>query len=287
MGIDGGGPMWRVSTPAILFLSTVPLWFTSALHAAVPQGFSWVNLETDKTTMALVRRSVHDNSVTAIREVGVQDGFALVMAVSREQGDPTPDYDRWSIYSLVLATGKTRLLLTGYGVKIHDWIGPSGEELAITYYDCWECEPATLFTTLRLVKGSGWVARWPDERRDAESPKPGALVLTSDVGEPYDDTEAQQVFAVVARPSTGFAAGYWLHTKEIKTGKLDDDVLRYSVDPSTGKDRVESLKGLAALKWKRQICGRSDVLPQLGFGQDSKACRSVLRTAQVSKAISQ
>ena len=91
-------------------------------RADVPPGFSWVNLESDKTTMALVRRALHDPSVSAIREVGVEDGFALVMTAYREAGAPTPDYDRWSIYNVSLKTGMSKVLVSGYGVTLLDWI---------------------------------------------------------------------------------------------------------------------------------------------------------------------
>jgi hypothetical protein len=125
---------------ATLFVSTVLLLFTKFSVADAPTGFSWVNLESDKATMTVVRHALHDTSISAIREVGVEDGFALVMTASRETGAPTPDYDLWSIYNISLTTGKSRPLVSGYGVKIVDWIGVAKDELAVTYYDCWECE---------------------------------------------------------------------------------------------------------------------------------------------------
>jgi len=166
--------------------------------ADVPAGFSWVNIESDKTTMTAVRHALHDPSITAIREVGVEDGFALVMAASRESGAPTPDYDRWSIYNVSLKTGMSQVLVSGYGVRLIDWIGASQDELAITYYDCWECEAATIFTTIYLKKDVGWGARWSNKTKDSAYPQPGAVVLMTDIGE--DDEEVELVFAVVAQP---------------------------------------------------------------------------------------
>lgn len=153
--------------------------------ADVPAGFSWVNLESDNATMNVVRKALHDPSITAIREVGVEDGFALMMTVSREAGAPTPDYDRWSICNVSLKTGMSRVLVSGYGAKLLDWIGANRDELAITYFDCWECEAATLFTSLRFKKGVGWRARWSNKTLDSAYPQPGAVALMAD--DDWDD----------------------------------------------------------------------------------------------------
>ena len=241
----------------------------------VPAGFSWVNIESDKTTMAAVRRALHDPSITAIREVGVEDGFALVMTAYREADAPTPDYDRWTIYNVSLRTGMSRVLVSGYGVKLLDWIGAAQDELAITYYDCWECEAATIFTTIHWKKGVGWRARWSNKTRDYAYPQPGAVALMTDIGE--DDNEVDLVFGVVAQPKGGFAVGSWVHSHDAKSGKTDDDVERYSIDPVTKEDRIEKLNGGAALNWEHEICTESNISTKPSTGQDSKACRSVLR----------
>jgi hypothetical protein len=257
---------------------TIFLLLARVSQADLPHGFSWVNIETDKAIMAKVRHVLHGTSISVIREVGVEDGFALVMTASREAGAPTPDYDQWSIYNIVLDTGKSQLLISGYGVKLLDWIGPAKNELAVTYYDCWECEAATLFTTLHFTKGSGWSARWPQEKQNAENPQPGAVALMTDVGDPYDGDDVDQVFAVVSGPRDSFAVGSWTHSRNTKTGKIDDGVERYSIDFATGRDRVEKLGGQAALNWERRICASTNIIVQPSIGQASKACREILRT---------
>ena len=82
-----------------------------------PPGFSWVNIESDKTTMATVRRKLHDPTITSIREVGIMGGFALVMTASRDKDAPTDD-DRWTIYNVALGAGSAQVLVSGYGVKL-------------------------------------------------------------------------------------------------------------------------------------------------------------------------
>jgi hypothetical protein len=255
--------------------------------AQMPPGFSWVNIESDKTTMATVRRALHDPTITSIREVGMKGGFALVMTASRESDAPTPDYDRWTIYNVTLRTGSSQVLTSGYGVKLLDWIGSTKSELAITYYDCWECEAATLFTTFRFKDNIGWQARWPNKTQDAKFPQPGAVVKMTDVGDPYDDDVVDQVFAVITQPNNHFAVGSWTHSRNAKNGKVDDSVERYSIDPATQEDRIEELSGQAALIWERQICDPSHLLIQPSNGQDSKTCRNILRVPTSQRGHSQ
>ena len=99
-------------------LLTSLLLLTKLSYAQLPANFTWINIESDQKVMPLVRRALHDPKITAIREVGVEDGYALVMTASRESDAPTPDYDEWIIYNVVLNSGKSRILAGGYGVKI-------------------------------------------------------------------------------------------------------------------------------------------------------------------------
>jgi hypothetical protein len=102
----------------------------------------------------------------------------------------------------------------------------------------------------------------------------------TDAGYPYDDDDVEQVFSVIAQPDKSFTVGSWVHTRDLKNGKTEDDVERYSIDPVTGDDHIEKLTGLAAQDWKRQICTPSNALLQPSIGQASKVCRSVLRISK-------
>ena len=257
------------------FLLTSLLLLTTLSYAQLPANFTWINIESDQKVMPLVRRALHDPNITAIREVGVEDGYALVMTASRDKEDPTPDYDTWTIYNVALNSGKSRVLAIGYGVKILDWIPPSPSELAITYYDCWACEAGTLFTTFHFVNGTGWRARWPGKPTDAGRPLPGAVLIYADEGEFDESTE--QIYAIVKQPDSGFAVGNWTHSRNETTGKFEDDVERYSIDAATGADRVEKLTGKAALDWQREICTQSNVQIEPSAGQDSRRCRAILK----------
>jgi hypothetical protein len=231
----------------IFGISAAILFSVSFCSAQLPKGFSWVNLEADTKAMSVVHHALRDTSVAAIREVGIEGDYALVMTASRENGAPTPDYDLWSIYNVSLSDGTSQILVSGYGVRLLDWIGSQKDELAITYYNCWECEATTIFTTLRFRAGSGWTTRWLDKTQGTSFPQPGAVVLMTDVGDPYDDNIVDQVFAVVSEPNGGYAAGSWVHSRNTSTGKTEDDVELYIFDPKSDQDRVQKLEGQSAL----------------------------------------
>jgi hypothetical protein len=250
---------------------------SSVCRANTPQGFSWINLESDKATMAQVRRSFLDPSMTAIREVGVQGGFALVMIVSREDGAPTPDYDQWSIYNLSLKTGEKHLLISGYGVRLLEWIGTKKNELAVTYYDCWECEPATLFTTLRFSSNDGWSARWLNKTQSTPFPQPGAILNMTDAGDAFDGEDTQQIYAILSQPNGEFAVGTWLRLRNLKSGKLLEDVERCSINPTTQADVHTKLNGKVAVLWERELCEESKILMAPSGGQKSAACRMLVK----------
>ncbi len=51
------------------------------------QGFKWINLETDSVTMAKVRTALKGVEITAIREVGIEGDYAVVVAsIVNERG---------------------------------------------------------------------------------------------------------------------------------------------------------------------------------------------------------
>ena len=61
---------------------------------------------------------------------------------------------------------------------------------------------------------------------------------TSDIPDSSDE-QVDVVFAVISTQKNGssFAVGSWLHQYNAATGKIDDDVERYSVGP-TDDDRT-------------------------------------------------
>jgi hypothetical protein len=255
-------------------LLTSLLLLTKLSYSQSPSNFTWINIESDQKVMPLVRRALHDPSITAIREVGVEDGYALVMTASHEDFRPIPDYDFWTVYNVALDSGESRILADGYGVKIAGWLGPAQNELAITYDNCWECEAGTLFTTLHFVSGVGWRARWTNQSESQKFPLPGALF---DNDSSAMDVEGDVAFAILDSPNGTFAAASWIHTHDPSKGTTQDLVARYSIDPVTGTDHVENLQGHAAVVIERAICSKRLAYFEPMSGQDSKSCRAILK----------
>jgi len=202
----------------------------------------------------------------------------LLMSVKRDSTAPRSDYDLWHIDSVSLTTHERRPLVIGYGVTILGFRG-NPAELAITYYDCWECEAATLFTTFQFQKGKGWRARWPSQKNgNTRRRQPGALVKATDLGEPYTDEKVEQVFAVISSDGQNpgnWSAGSWFHSRS-PSGKVSDDVHHYWIDPTTHEDRDNALNGAAALQFERAICNPGKI-SRPNVGQDSRLCRDVRR----------
>jgi len=260
----------------------------------MPDGFHWVDIESELTVMAQVRAALRGRKVSAYREVGVKDGYALVFVSERKEEAGTPADDFWSAYSIALDTGKVDLLLSGYEFNFHPWIGHATGELPIDYAYCREdCEGGSLFTTFYLLPKVGWRARWnPGYEYEKGHPIPG---VRTDCGEPTGGVDVSpSVFAVFNQEEGGYQVGRWCRTSEVildhkegdqdiykidpATGKpllaITDEVLRYSVDPATGKDKEEKLTGAAAREWESRLCLVIPVAAELSWGRDTELCRT-------------
>jgi hypothetical protein len=242
----------------------------------MPGSFHWVDFRHDTATVQRVEQALKAEDYTAIREIGVSGGFALVMAIRREFGQDVPEGDQWFVYNVSTKSGEVETLLIGYSLEIKGWISfrsRDEQDLGIVYLHCWECEPASLFTAFHYDPRNGWRARWANKENDKQ---PGITFRVTDVGEPYTNEDVDQVFAVLA-PHDGVATvGTWYHSRDLATGKTTDGVSRFSVDPLTGKDKSTSLTGSDAKEWERRLCKAADSSSGLAVGQSSWTCKGVL-----------
>jgi hypothetical protein len=255
----------------------VSLAISATARGQMPASFQWVDLRHDAAAVQKVEQALKAEDYTAIREIGVADGFALAMVVRRESGQDVPEGDQWLVYNVSMKSGKVQALLTGSSLQIKRWIGfysREQQDLGIVYLDCWECEPASLFTAFHCDSRDGWRARWTNK----EDPNhPGITFRLTDVGKPFtNEDDADQVFAVL-EPKDGVASvGTWYHSRDLATGKVSDGVSRSSVDPSTGKDRSADLTGSEAKELELQLCKTTDSSWGLAIGQSSHACKGIL-----------
>jgi len=265
----------RVIAAEVLLISVS---IVGVAHSQMPAGFHWVDFKQEASTVSGVERALKEEHYTAIREIGLADGFALVLAVWREPEQATPEGDEWLAYSVSTTDWKARPLLIGYNVQIKDWItfqANSSPDLGIVYLDCWECEPASIFTALHYDSYDGWRVRWAN---DKDSQHPGIPFLFTDVGDPYTNEDVDQVFAVFTPSDSIASVGTWYHSKDLSTGKVSEIVSRYSVDASTGKDNGAVLTGQAASKWVLQLCKADSSSIVLAGGQSTPSCSKAMST---------
>lgn len=255
------------------------LWTILALSGTAlsqaPEGFRWVNLKEGGSTVLRIQQALKSEDYTALREVGIFGDYALVMTSRRDADQPTPLGDQWNVYNISTKTWNIASLIVGYNLEIKDWIDfQSGAmpDLGIVYLNCWECEPASLFTALHYDQQNGWRSRWVN---NDNAKQPGIVLRLTDVGDPYTNEDVDQVFAVVA-PHNGVAsAGTWYHSRDLGSGKITDIVSRFSVDPKSGGDKSEILEGAAAQSWKQRLCTATDSLSDLLGGQSSSICKRI------------
>lgn len=148
-----------------------------------------------------------------------------------------------------------------------------GSDLAIKYFDCYECEAAGFFTVLHHDANQGWLARWP---HSGDKTMPGAVIFVDDDGFPYTNEEVDYVWAAIV-PRWGCASiGVWRHARDAASGKVTSEATKYFVDPISGKDQTITLAGREALAWERTLCEARDSPAGLYAGQKSKRCRGLL-----------
>lgn len=102
-----------------------------------------------------VAKCFQSESYSAIREIGLVAGSALVFTTKREPGWTTPEGDIWTVYSISMKTAKLRQLLSGYDMHMVMWLNfvpRDGGDLGITHLSCSEREPSGFgFTFLRAI----------------------------------------------------------------------------------------------------------------------------------------
>lgn len=268
--------MWKILAATCLSL---PL----AASGQLPETFHWVDFKQDTEEVVRITRALTPIEYTAIREIGITGDSALVFTTSRDSEQDTPAGDGWDIYSLSMKNGQSRKIMGGYKVEVKGWFRFSAggmADLAITYLNCWECEPTSMFTALHYDPDGGWRARWLDKKY---TNYPGMSFLDEEASEPYTDYRVDQVFAVFA-PENGLAsAGTWYRSTNLTTGRVTAEAYKYFVDPITLKDKALKLNGLEAQSWARRICSWSGPFPGFGDGQDSASCKLILRKAKLRK----
>jgi hypothetical protein len=246
-------------------------------NCQLPKDFHWVDLRHEADVVSRFSQALGGEEFSAIREIGLLGDSALVFTTLREPGAATPHADRWKVYSVPMDGGAVRMLLTGYELRIMAWmpfLPRERADLAITYMDCFGCEPTVIFTALHYESGQGWRARWPNQ----DSPDiPGIQLASSDWGIPYDEDLVDQVWASMGPLAGPASIGTWYHSVHVKTGKVSSVTMKFRVDPATGKEESLTLHGADAVAWQKKLCKPTDAHSEILGGQESQSCKVLLK----------
>ena len=273
----------RNMTAKLRMIFIVAMTFSITAVADTRAGFHWVDFKRENVTVSRVTEILKPEDYTNIREIGIVGDSALVFTTWREPGRGVqqvpldPAYERWTVYGVSLKQAKFQKLVSGYELQIKAWVHFTSagiDDLAIVYKDCSECEAASFFTAFHYDEKMRWQARWAAARADYPT---GIAFFSTDVPDSDPDADIDQVFAVFAPQNGDAAVGTWYYSREHRTGKVTNDVMKFFVDPASGKERSLTLKGAEAAAWERQLCNAKDASLELRIGQDSKSCKRMLR----------
>jgi hypothetical protein len=256
------------SASAGLKLATIPallLAVTASAHAQVLEGFNWVDLKTDTSTVTTVTKALEAQKYTALREIGLIGDQALVITATRGDLIAQPQQDRFNVYGISLKDGKVDPLLDGADLRIFDWqkfYDYDSPELLATYNDCNNCEPTTFLTAFYIDRFTKkWHARWP--RSLAGAP----LTATGSGG--------QSVYALLMNVDQRVVLDTWSrYSQQKKSSRGGEYLFEYRVDPVSDQGASRPLTGRDAAKTKLRLCAGESVVFGISGGQDSDACHN-------------
>ena len=250
-------------------LLTLLTLFSTTTHAQVLDGFAWVDLKTDTTTVVAVTRALGNQNYTALREIGLVGDQALVITATRADLIAQPRQDRFNVYGISLKDGKVDPLLDGAQLTIFDWqkfYDYDSPELIATYDDCSDCAPTTFLTAFYIDRRTRkWRARWP---RDVS----GAPLTAAGAG-------ANSVYALFMNVDERVVLDTWMrYPQQKKSSRGSEYLFEYRIDPGSDQGFSKPLTGRDAAAAKLRICKGEGVVFGIKGGQDSPACRDTIHT---------
>jgi hypothetical protein len=255
----------RVIPVLLMFAYVANMW------AQAPTDFHWVDLEKDQWMVSTVRKALHDEGFTAIRDIGVVGDAALVFTSTRSRPDAIPDTDLMSVYAVSLRSLAARKLISGYQMHSIGWSSMLKDhrgELATTYLDCVQCDATMFFTNFYFDgKADTWQLRWTANQHGAP--------LT--VNHANKDYTIQQIYAVLGDIDGQEALVTWSHYEYNNSKKVDDFIYRYDVDPSSNLDRAQRVSGKDATDLELRLCQADQAWSFLRHGQDQPVCQALVQ----------
>lgn len=248
-----------------------------------PGSFRWIDFHStkDQAEVTWVTRALDSQKWTSIREIGVEYDAALVVTTLRATPESAANSDTFTVWSVSLTNHLFTPLLKGVNLRWLDWMtfaDGAPREPGAVYKDCNECQATTFFTAFHYdFSRHMWAARW---MRGSQ-----AVPLRS--GFESSDSLPAQVYALLSEPNGRQLVGTWQHFDHGSLKPAEDVVYRYDLDPFSGLERTELLRGREAEAMKQRICRAEDsgLDSGLAHGQDSALCPQTPKTRFVRRPI--
>ncbi len=250
----------------VTIFSMIALISSLAAKGQVIDGFTWIDMKTDTQTTAKVVTFLANKPYTAIREIGVVNQQALVIATLRKDPVENPENDTFTAYGVSLRDGSVEDLLDGTHLKYIDWqkfYDYDTPELLATYDDCAQCKPTTFLTAFFIDRRTKrWGARW---RREIA----GAPLYSG-------DTASYHVYALFINVNQQVVLDTWAsYPEQKKSSRGGEYLFEYHIDPMSDQGTSRPLTGRDVLPVKQRLCKGEDVVFGVAGGQDSAACREL------------
>jgi hypothetical protein len=235
-------------------------------HAQVIDGFGWVDLKADTTTVAKVTTFLANKPYSALREIGVVGQQALVITTLRKDPIAEPGDDTFTAYSVSLKDGSVEDLLDGANLKYLDWqkfYDYDTPELLATHNDCSQCKATTFLTAFYIDrKTRRWGARWRREVAGAPLYSP--------------DPSVDHVYALFINVDQRVVLDTWAsYPEQKKSSRGGEFLFEYRIDPMSDQGTSRPLTGRDVLPVKQRLCKGEDVVFGIAGGQDSASCRAL------------
>jgi hypothetical protein len=257
-----------------VILTVMALLSSMGAAAQVIDGFAWVDLKTDAQTVAKVTTFLASKPYTAIREIGVVNQQALVIATLRKDPTANPDNDTFTAYGVSLKDGSVEELLDGTHLKYIDWqkfYDYDTPELLATYDDCAQCKATTFLTAFYIDRRTKrWGARW---RREIA----GAPLYSA-------DTNSDHVYGLFINVDQRVVLDTWVsYPEQKKSSRGGEYLFEYHIDPMSDQGSSRPLTFRDALPVKQRLCKGDDVVFGVAGGQDSAACAGLAGKSPVRR----
>ena len=242
--------------------------WSACASAQVLDGFAWANLKTDTTTVNRVTMLLAGKPYTALREIGLIGDQALVITTLRKDPIAQPGDDSFTAYGVSLKDGAVEQILDGANLKMVAWqkfYDYDSPELLAIYDDCAQCKATTFLTAFYLDRRTKhWHARWPREIA-------GAPLTSAAVG-------SDHVYALFMNVDRRVVLDTWTRFPEQKKSSRGGEYMyEYRIDPMSDQGTGRPVTGRDMLPIKQRLCRGEDVVYGIAGGQDSDACKELLR----------